>query len=88
MTDTKTTREGTRWYHNDDRPCLGDDRFADSSALTKGHGRTAEVQHLKELCMYRCPVLNECAADMLQWPDEAHAGTIRAGREFPLRGVS
>ena len=70
-----------RWYEHPDRPCLGDERYADLNltAYPGRHGpKVFEVrEEMKRACL-SCPVYFECLTDVLSRPDTDLYG-IQAG---------
>ena len=70
-----------RWYAHPDRPCLGDDRYADLTLTAKpgrhGPGVYEVREAMKQAC-YSCPVYFDCLTDVLSRPDTEHYG-IQAG---------
>lgn len=69
-----------RWWENPARPCKDRPEFSDVSLIrpTATETKRMIMRDLASLCTH-CPVLKECRADMLTYPDEATHG-IRAGK--------
>ena len=72
-----------RWWEHPDRPCLGDERYADLNltANPRGGNPGAKVykvrEAMKQAC-YSCPVYFDCLTDVLSRPDYELYG-IQAG---------
>ncbi len=73
-------RDDERWWENPDRPCADRPEYADPSLIrpTADRPKSKVMRDLASLC-YECPVLSQCAAEMLTFPAGTAHG-IRAGK--------
>lgn len=80
---TTSETEEIPWWRNESRPCKDRPEYADTSLIHPSDGMTKRMlmREYALSCKF-CPVLKQCAADMLTHPDYAPHG-IRAGKIRP-----